>query len=590
VAPPPQRRWTLVAAALLAAGVMASYASGLRAPFVYDDRGTVTDNPTIERLWSADVLSAPHETPTAGRPVVNVSFAVNYALGGRDVVGYHLGNIVIHLLCALTLFGIARRSEMRPGGALAIALIWAAHPLNSEAVNYVTQRTESLMGLFYLLTLYCAIRAAETPHSKGRWEAAAVLACLLGMASKESMVTAPLAVVLYDRIFRFGSLSAAFRARGRLYAGLALTWALLAVLVASAPRNLSAGFSAHDADVGTYALNQAVMITRYLRLAIWPTDLVLYYGWPQPLTLSQVLRQGLLVVGLLVLTAAALARARRLGFLGVWFFLTLAPTSSLLPIATEVGAERRMYLPLMAIVALVVIGYRWLIIDQRWRAAGLAITAVALTAGTIARTSEYQSSLRLAETTVERWPTPGGHSMLGTELAAAGRFAEAERHLREATAVHPPAQYYLATVLAAQGKGEEAIPHFQAFIRSQPPELDQVMLARGLLGDALVKDGRYDEAAQEFRAILARSEDPEAAVQLAQIYMRQGRHQDAIPLFERALTVRPDDSRTLGSLGVALASMGQLEKAIATFERALAVDPRNTNARANLARALAMRR
>ncbi len=587
--PAPARR-TLVPALVLTLAVLACYGPGLSHPFVYDDRGTIIDNPTIERLWSPAVFSAPHETPTAGRPVVNASFAINYAIGGREVRGYRIINIALHLLCGLTLYGIARRTTMTSGAALAVALIWTVHPLNSEAVNYVTQRTESMMALFYLLTLYCAIRAGDGGPSKGRWEAGAIAACLLGMASKESMVTAPIAVVLYDRVFRFDSFAAAIRSRRRLYPALALTWVLLAVLVASAPRNLSAGFSAHDADVGTYVLNQAVMITRYLRLAFWPADLVLYYGWPQPLGLAAALPYLLLVLALIVLTGRALARAPRIGFLGLWFFLTLAPTSSFLPIATEVGAERRMYLPLIAVVVLaVIVGRRWLP-DPRLRTAGVAAAVIVLLALTVGRTAEYGSSLELAETSVARWPSPGAHSMLGTELAAAGRFAEAEQHLREAAPVHAPARYYLATVLAEQGKRTEAIEHFQGFVSTQPPEMDQVLLARGLLGDALVKEGRYDEAAGEFRAILAHSEDAQAAVQLAQIHMRQGRFQEAIALFNRALAVRPQDSRALGSLGVALASTGRLEEAITAFERAIAADPGNSNARANLARALSMRR
>ena len=341
---------------MLAIATFVVYWHGLSAPFVFDDRGTIVDNRTIENLWSHDVFSAPHETPVAGRPVVNVSFALNYAIDGRHVEGYRLTNIGIHVLCALALFGLAWRTSLPVNVALAVALLWALHPLNSEAVNYVTQRTESLMALFYLLTLYCARRAYDDGARHGWWEAAAVLACTLGMASKESMVTAPLAVVLYDRVFLFDSLRAAFRSRARLYLGLAATWVLLAALVASAPRNLSAGFTAHDADPWTYLLNQAVMITRYLRLSVWPRDLVLYYGWPLPLTLTDVLPQALFVLGLLALTAVTLYRRPRVGILGLWFFLTLAPTSSILPIATEVGAERRMYLPLMAIVALAVVG------------------------------------------------------------------------------------------------------------------------------------------------------------------------------------------------------------------------------------------
>lgn len=577
--------------AVLAIATLVVYWHGLSAPFVFDDRGTIVDNRTIENVWNRDVFSAPHETPVAGRPVVNVSFALNYAIAGRHVEGYRLTNIGIHVLCALALFGLAWRTSLPVSVALAVALLWALHPLNSEAVNYVTQRTESLMALFYLLTLYCARRASDEGARHGWWEAAAVLACTLGMASKESMVTAPLAVVLYDRVFLFDSLRAAFRSRARLYLGLAATWVLLAALVASAPRNLSAGFTAHDADPWTYLLNQAVIITRYLRLSVWPRDFVLYYGWPLPLTLPDVLPQALFVLGLLALTAVTLYRSPRLGILGLWFFLTLAPTSSILPIATEVGAERRMYLPLMAIVVLVVVG-----LSHRspvWgRGPALVLTTVAalLAGGTYARTTEYASSLTLAQTTHERWPTPASHSMLGTELAAAGQFAEAETHLRVAAPVHPPARYYLGTVLHEQGRRSEAIEQFRTFIASQQPELDQVETARRLLADALTKEGRLDEAAVEYRAVLARHpDDGQALVLLGQIALRDQRFTEAIDLFRRGSAARPGDASALVSLGIAYASTGRLDEAIAAFEKAVAMDPQNRHAQQNLARARAMR-
>ena len=574
-------RWFVIIAV-----TVLGYANGLSAPFVFDDRGTIVDNRTIEDLGSRDVFSAPHETPAAGRPVVNVSFALNYAIAGRDVEGYRVANLAIHVLCALTLFGLTRRTQPSANAAFAIALLWAVHPLASEAVNYVTQRTESLMALFYLLTLYCALRA----HREGaRWEAAAVVACALGMASKESMVTAPLAVIFFDRAFLFEGFRDAFRSRGRLYGGLAATWVVLALLVWGSPRNLSAGFTAHDAAPWTYLLNQAVMIARYLWLAIWPRDLVLYYGWPLPLTLTDVLLPGALIVALIVVTAFALYRYPKVGFLGLWFFLTLAPTSSILPIATEVGAERRMYLPLIAVVAVAVAAAKEYLPAASHRAV-LAFVALLLVAGTYVRTSEYRSSLTLAETTHARWPTPASHSMLGTELAALGRFSEAEGHLRAAAAVHPPAQYYLGTVLNAQGKRAEAIEHFQAFIAGQPPELDQVHTARGLLADALTKEGRFDEAAVQYRAMLAKDpNDAQSLVLLGQLALRHQRFEEAIDLFKRGSAARPGDATTRVSLGIAYASMGRLDEAIAAFQGALDVDPQNRHARQNLARAQAMR-
>jgi hypothetical protein len=178
------------------------------------------------------------------------------------------------------------------------------------------------------------------------------------MGSKEAMVTAPLVVVLVDRVFLFGSLKDAFRARAPLYAGLAATWLILAALQTTLPRPGSAGFDT-DVSVWTYLLNQPPLILRYLRLAVWPTSLVANYGWPATLTLTDVLVPTLVVVALLVMTVVALRSHPRLGFLGAWFFITLAPASSFVPVATEVGAERRMYLPLAGILALIVLLVVW---------------------------------------------------------------------------------------------------------------------------------------------------------------------------------------------------------------------------------------
>ncbi|HSC28489.1 MAG TPA: glycosyltransferase family 39 protein, partial [Vicinamibacterales bacterium] len=255
---PPRLRWRAVLIVL--AGAL-TYWNSLSGPFVFDDRGSILDNHTIEKLWDPSVFSAPHETPVAGRPVVNVSFALNYALGGRDVRGYHAGNVAVHLLCALLVFGIVRRTLQLPANqarfgragvdmAFAAALIWAVHPLNSEVVNYLTQRTESLMALFYLLVLYAGIRAIDKRVAGRRrlgWEAIAVVSSALGMACKESMATVPLVILLYDRVFVFDSLRRALRDRWPFYTALAATWLVLAAMMWTAPRTLSAGFAAHDA-------------------------------------------------------------------------------------------------------------------------------------------------------------------------------------------------------------------------------------------------------------------------------------------------------------------------------------------------------
>ncbi len=159
---------------IIAAGLIV-YGNSLWGVFIFDDQNSILGNPQIRRLWPLwNAFSAPANTPVAGRPVVALSLAINYALGGLDVRGYHAWNVGVHILCALVLFGIVRRTlgrsplRERFGGAsdgiaAACALIWLVHPLQTEVVNYVTQRTESTMALFYLSHALCRDSRARLP-------------------------------------------------------------------------------------------------------------------------------------------------------------------------------------------------------------------------------------------------------------------------------------------------------------------------------------------------------------------------------------------------------------------------------------------
>ena len=197
-----------------------------------DDDDVIVTNPTIRTLSPISrALSGPPQSSTAGRPIVNLSFALNYAAGGLNPAGYHAVNLVIHILCGLVLFGIIRRTlshlphppHLPDLVAFFSALVWLLHPLETEVVDYVTQRTESLMALAYLMTLYGFIRGSESDH-RWRWYGVSIASCWLGMLCKESMATAPVMVLLYDVVFCAGSLSKALRERAALYGGLAASW------------------------------------------------------------------------------------------------------------------------------------------------------------------------------------------------------------------------------------------------------------------------------------------------------------------------------------------------------------------------------
>jgi tetratricopeptide (TPR) repeat protein len=566
-----------------------------------------------------DVLMPLPDSPIAGRPVASLSFALNYAAGGLDVRGYHIVNIALHLVCALLLLLVVRRTlEVSPflasvglnapQIAFGAALLWALHPLNSEVVNYVSQRTESLMGACYLLTLYAAIRAIDTR----RWEIVSVLACAAGVASKESIATAPLIIVLYDRVFLFESWRHAFAARRRLYIGLGATWILIAVVMATGPRAAVVGF-ASGVSPWTYLLNQALVIPEYLRLTVWPDSLVVFYGWPLPVTLADVLPSFALITALLVLTIFALWRWPAVGFLGAWFFVTLAPASSVIPVATEVGAERRMYLPLAAVAVLAVIAidsiWRWLTrrLTQRegstppravaWTPLVIvAVASSALGAVTVVRNREYVSGVTLARTVVERRPTAVAHHILAEQLLLARQPDEAVGHLRQAvTQGNSRARYLLGIVLADQGKHEEAIQQLEAFVQTSQlpyrlvprwlePPVSEVVTARYTLGREFGLRGEWTRAAEQATLILDVAPFHVRGLGLlADAMFAQQQWSAAAQQYREYLNRQPADTHALINYGITQVAAENFDEAIAVFTRASEIDPADARARRLLA-------
>ena len=455
--------------AVVLAGLLA-YHNSFFGPFVFDDVFHISENPHIRQLWPPwDALSH------SSRPVVHLSLAVNYALGGINPWGYHLFNVAVHILVALTLYGVVRRTflsePLRPAFgraasslAGAIALIWLVHPLQTECVTYTIQRGESLMSLFYLLTLYCVIRS-DGASRENWWKIGAVVSCTLGMGCKPVMVTAPLVTLLYDRTFLVKSWRDIGQRRGWLYAGLAASWLLLPPLLANAPTEwkASAGFEFQGIPPLQYALMESVAILHYLRLAFWPHPLCLDYGWGYHWQVvaeaGDVLPDLMVVVALLAGTIWAWNRQPALGFLGAWFFLILAPTSSFMPIADPI-AEHRMYLPLAAVVTGVVLvafvlGKRFLRNPSGsvlgWVACGFVV--VALAGLTIQRNRDYISDIALWDDTVAECPqNPRAHHNLGFALAQIGKFQEAIGQYEQALRIKPDyadAHYNLGFALAA---------------------------------------------------------------------------------------------------------------------------------------------
>jgi len=528
----------------------------------------------------------------SGRPVLNLSFAINHALGVYNPAGYHVMNLAIHYLAALILFGIVRRTMGRAVPDMAgdrafwmaasVSAIWMLHPLQTSAVTYLSQRAESLCGLFYLLTVYAFVRGTSSTRPVW-WLGASIAACALGMGTKEVMVSAPILVLLYDRTFVAGSFADAWNQRRRYYSILAATWLLLVfLLVATSGRGTTAGFET-VVSPWIYLLTQCGALVHYLRLAFWPHPLVFDYGTATVGSLGAVWWQALLLSCLAGACLWALVRRPVTGFLGAWFFCVLAPSSSFVPVASQTIAEHRMYLPLAAVIVGVVVAMARHIRSQRLFNTAVAVISLALGAATVARNGDYASEREIWEDTVDKMPAnPRAHINLAMALTSAGNTAAALSQLDlalQAQPSSPDAHYNRAVLLSKIGRKVEAGAAYRSAIQFYPNHAE----ALNNYGSLLHEQGDLAGAETHYRrAIAARAGFGGAIENLSAVLLEMGRADEALLHAESAVDLDPRSAEAAFRLGNALLANGRAQDARRAFEVAVHLDPEHADARNNL--------
>lgn len=537
-----------------------AYLPSLSGPFIFDDLASIPDNPTIRALWPlGPVLSPPHDNgaTVGGRPLLNFTFALNHAFSGTAVWSYHLANLAIHVAAGLVLFGLLRRALARVPAvathadmsALFTALLWTLHPLQTESVSYIVQRAESLCGLLVLLAVHTFLRASDAARPLG-WQIVSVAACYLGVATKEVAAVAPLLVLLVDRTLVAGSFAAALRARAGYYAALASSWLLLGVLIAStAGRGGTAGL-----DVGVtpwgYLWSQTLALTRYLGLTLWPFPLAIDHGGS--LAFSGALPAiacALVVLSLAGATVWALVRSPQLGLVGAWFFVTLAPSSSVVPLL-DTMFEHRMYLALAAPVLLLVVALQRVL--RAHARVALAVAMVAFTGVSAARNILYRSDVALWTDNTLRTPD------------------------------NPRAHFQLAGALLARNRVADAIASYERAVALKPDYVE----ARHNLGSALLQSGRVMDAIVALEATLRLRPLAGTHFLIAGAQAQLGRIDAALASYDAALVLRPAYVDALNNRGNLRLQKGDATAALADYETALRHDPTHVDARLNAAVAL----
>lgn len=622
-------RFLFLGALLLTLLIFGAFINGIKGPYIFDDADSILNNTSIRSLKTAFAPPMQNGITVSGRPILNLSFAINYLFCETRNEGVHLGNILIHAFAALAFWGVVRRTLLMPAFAGRFshtatwiawfaATLWALHPLQTESVTYTVQRAESLVGLFYLLTLYCFIRYTKTRSSI--WFVASVALCLLGMGTKEVMATAPFIIFLYDRTFVSGTFRKAWTQHRVLHLAHAATLLLLAALVIATK---SRGGSVGTDDTVTrwgYLCTQAYATVRYVRLSLWPAGLTLDYGTLVVRDTLTIVSCGLVVIGALAITTWALVRRPVPGFLGAWFFAILAPSSSFIPVNTQTIAEHRVYLALGSIiVALVIVAYKFLG-HRSWILLGLLIVPAA--SATIARNKLYLNEVAVWEDTVAKRPEnyrawvslgayrlhkeknpaaaekdllhaltlkqnhPEGLNCLGQTLVKLGRQQEGLSLVVKSLRIDPDSHGLNAGAGGAYmdaGLYEQALPHF---IKALEPNPTNSALNYNL-ANCLMKLGRDAEAERRFRiAIEGSPGDIDALNNLGTLLRRNGRVDEAIGFFSRAIELSPASAKAHNNLGVACMMQGKAEDGLKHLREAARLEPESYETRSNLAQAL----
>jgi protein O-mannosyl-transferase len=586
--------WWLAVPLLLA---VAAYARVLDGEFQLDDLSAVLGSPAAQDLATA-IRQLPGTLLRGGRPVADLTFALDHAVGGGGTRAYHLTNLAIHLGAVVLAYAFSRKVLRLAGAAserataLAAAGLFALHPMQSQAVSYVVQRSEALASGLYLLSLLLLLEA-ERPgrgwRSLAAW-AGGLAAFVLAVGTKPIAVTLPLAWLLLawmvpDPEGRSGL--ATWRRRLALAAPLLLLDVAggLAVVRGLAGQ-VSAGFDMPGLSPASYFLSQWKVVATYVRLLAWPAGQNLEWDVPLARSLSDpgVLLSGLVLAGLVAFAGALFAWSRRrwsaagaagrvAAFGVLWFFLVLSPTSSVVPLR-DLLMEHRTYLASLGIFLALGVGGERLLARLRWRPAVAAALVIGLWC-TLAlalhrRNAAWETHLSMSLDSVAKSPRKARvHVNLGHALSERGDHEAAIREYRLALALVGDAPRSealvlrnLSAALASQGRWDEAEDALRRGVERDPANADVLVN----LAIALARKGDLDGAEGWVRRALAvRPGDGQALHLLGTVLLRRGDASGALGPLEQAVRADPEDGLRRFNLGVAQERMGRLADACASW-------------------------
>jgi len=575
------------------------YSNTFDAPFVFDDQHTVQENAKIRDLhhyYTSDVLRSP-------RPLVDFTFALNYHFGKLNVFGYHLVNLLIHITNGILVFFLSRLLFHKLSGAddnpnsyltaLFAALIFVAHPLQTQAVSYVAQRYTEMAALFYLASVLSYIMARDAkiagkPFATLGYSLVVVTCGAFAFLSKQNAASLPLAILLfeyaiYDQTWRGWAKKAVFILPGIVLCGLFYVYNM--------------GLFSHNIQFGTfledvseaaretqqvsrwhYLCTQFNVIATYIRLLVIPVQLNLDYLYPFKKGFFDGATPYSFFFLLGILGAACWNRNKRpILFVGVlWFFITLSVESSVFPIRDALF-EHRLYLPMFGFSLILAVVVKNLFSKYRM---GLIIAAsmmvMALSVTTWMRNEVWRDDVALWSDVIRKNPDNyRGWTNLGYAYKQRGNLQAAMADYDRALQLKP--DYYFAlsnkgVLLGRVGKTDEAILLFKKALQFKP----DYALALNNLGVALASKDETDAAAAYFlKALAVKPDYLDACVNLGNALSNKGKYEQSLQQYIEALRIQPDSAAIHNKTGVILHYLKRYPEAIQHYDKAMKLDMHN---------------
>ncbi|MBF0477774.1 MAG: tetratricopeptide repeat protein, partial [Deltaproteobacteria bacterium] len=597
------------------------YAQTLHYPFVFDDDYIIQNNThiRIKHLSLQELSNAAFKTPVPNRPLEGFTLSLNYYFGKYDVTGYHLTNIAIHLLAGMLVYFVSfltfRRMTEIPNQAfppphgsrilvmsLIAALIFVTHPVQVQAVTYITQRMTSLATMLYLLTLLCYIvgRESNVRWQRRTWWAGCLISGVLAFGAKEIAATLPVVIFVYEWYF-FQNLSFNWLKRSFKYLAIPVVVLVLLTFIFSEGKLLhkftSEAYPILSCPTPAFTAWERVM-TEW-RVVLFYLSL-LFYPHPQrlnllhPITVSHSLFDPittflslLAILGCLSLALAAARRHRLLSFCILWYFINLVIESSVIKL--EFICQYRLYLPLVALaVSLPYLIYR---LTSKMVGVGVIISGVIIVALGFSAYSHnlvWRDNVTLWSDVVSKNPlSHGGHCSLGFALMAQGNLREAGNHLRHALRLKPDfahAHINLGLILAEQGDEKAAIEHYSKALDSNP----NFAKAHYYLGVILANQGKIEESLGHFyQAVKYHPDSSDTHYFLAKVLAAQERPVEAGNHYAEAIRLNEDFAEAHNGLGAIYFEQGKTTEAMHHYLESLQIEPDYYEAHLNLGRLLA---